>query len=322
MSRPGEEECAPLFLPCLMGPTGAGKTAAALALAEMFDVSVINADSRQVYRDFPIITAQPSAEERRRCPHLLYGCLGAEEKLGAGAYARAAAEAIQQERGKGRQALLVGGTGLYFKALLAGIAPIPPSPPEIARKWQARCEAEGSPALHALLAEKDPQYAARIHPNDKQRVARALEVLEATGKSFSWWHQTALPQSPYISCKIGVALPLRELEGPLARRIDLMLEMGALDEARKALERCDDPAAPGWSGIGCAELYKHLAGELSLDECRALWLKNTRAYAKRQLTWFRADAEIRWFEPNETGPLTAYIRQCREKARGSSRRSL
>ena len=272
-----------------MGPTGAGKTAVSLALAQIFDISVINADSRQAYRDFPIITAQPSSEEQARCPHILYGYLATEEKAGAGAYARAARQVLASERDQGRQPLLVGGTGLYFKALLSGIAPIPPVPQELSRKWQERCGREGSRALHELLAASDPQYAARIHPNDRQRVTRALEVLDATGRTFSWWHENTVPEAAYISCKVGIALPLHELEGPLAKRIDIMLETGALEEAARAMEICGDPAAPGWSGIGCAELFRHLAGELSLDECRALWLKNTRAYAKRQLTWFRAD---------------------------------
>ena len=303
----------PIFLPCIMGPTGAGKTAASLALAERLDISVVNADSRQVYRDFPIITAQPTREEQECCPHLLYGYLPASEKIGAGAYARVAAETIATEFAKGRQPLLVGGTGLYFQALLSGIAPIPPVSAEIFQKWQKLLLREGSPVLHTLLREKDPLYAARIHPNDKQRVTRALEVLEATGKPFSWWHGRSLPASSYIACKTGIALPLSELEAPLARRIDCMLEAGALDEARKALESCPDPAAPGWFGIGCAELYRHLTGELSLDDCRALWLKNTRAYAKRQLTWFRADPDIRWFRPGETAELVAHVLRCRDK---------
>lgn len=311
MSFPRREDETPgRFLPCIMGPTGAGKTAASFALAELFDLSVVNADSRQVYRDFPIITAQPDKEERARCPHLLYGYLPTREKIGAGAYVRAAEKAMAREVAGGRQPVLVGGTGLYFRALLSGIAPIPPVPEEIAEKWQERCDSEGGPALHALLAQKDPAYAAKIHPNDRQRVTRALEVLEATGRPFSWWHERTPPASPYRSCKIGIAMPLSELEAPLARRIDAMLRTGALEEARAALDICSDPAAPGWSGIGCAEVYRHLAGELSLEECRALWLKNTRAYAKRQLTWFRADPEIRWFAPHETRELVAYVRQC------------
>lgn len=270
-------------------------------------VSVINADSRQVYRDFPLITAQPSQEEQARCPHLLYGFLRTERKLGAGEFARAAHGAIADARAGGRAPLLVGGTGLYYTALLEGIAPIPAIPAAIAAAWQRRCDEEGSPALHALLAAADPVYAAKIHPNDKQRVTRALEVLEGTGKPFSWWHARPLPPPAYASCKVGIWLPMRELEELLARRIESMLAAGALEEGRAALETCADPGAPGWSGIGCAEVYRYLSGELSIDECKALWFTHTRAYAKRQNTWFRADTSIRWFAPHQTREIREYV---------------
>lgn len=294
------------FLVSIMGPTGAGKTAAALALARRLPSAVVNTDSRQVYRDFPLITAQPSADERAVCPHLLYGFLPTRRAFGAGAFARAAAGRIASALGAGRLPLLVGGTGLYFRALLEGMAPIPPSPPELAAAWQRRCDEEGPQALHALLARSDPGYAAKIHPNDRQRITRALEVMDATGKPFSWWHARPLPPPPYAALRLGVSLPMPELEKALAGRIDLMLERGALAEAEAALGRCPDPAAPGWSGIGCAELRGYLAGDLSLDECRALWLKNTRAYAKRQNTWFRADERIVWFRPEEAESLADY----------------
>lgn len=296
-----------LFVACIAGPTGAGKTAAALALAEALPISVLNADSRQTYRDFPIITAQPSPAEQTHCPHLLYGFLPTEETLGAGAFARMAGKTIDEERSKDRLPVLVGGTGLYFRALLEGIAEIPAIPAEISAAWQQRCREEGGETLHALLTEQDPVYAAKIHPNDRQRITRALEVLTATGKPFSWWHARPMPQTPYTACKVGIRLPMPELEPLLARRIDLMLEQGALDEARRALERCPNPAAPGWSGIGCAEIRQYLEGTISLDECRTLWLKNTRAYAKRQNTWFRADSGITWFLPQDVRKIVDFI---------------
>lgn len=297
-----------------MGPTGAGKTAAALALAASLPASVVNADSRQIYRDFPLITAQPLADERAVCPHLLYGFLPTEQKLGAGAYARMAAAEIDAVRQGGRLPVLVGGTGLYFKALLDGIAPIPEVPEAVSAVWRGRLDAEGSRALHALLSERDPDYAAKIHPNDRQRVTRALEVLDATGRTFTWWHTKGLPRSPYRACKVGIALSLAELEPLLAKRIESMLARGALEEARAAMAACDDPKAPGWSGIGCAEVYLHLSGVLGREECRAVWLKNTRAYAKRQLTWFRADREIRWFAPHEAEAVREYVLRAAEKA--------
>ena len=306
---PSAEE--PQFLVCLSGPTGAGKTAAALALAETLPISVINADSRQVYRDFPIITAQPSEEERGRCPHLLYGFLPTEEKLGAGEYARLAKAAIAEACEKGRLPVLVGGTGLYFRALLEGIAPIPDIPPGVSAHWQGRCEEEGSVALHSLLAEHDPAYAAKIHPHDRQRITRALEVWQATGETFSWWHARPVAPSPYIACKIGIEMPMPELEALLKKRIDLMLQAGALEEAKAALLRCPAPDAPGWSGIGCIELRAYLEGALSREQCLERWLKNTRAYAKRQNTWFRADKDIRRFAPGRTTELVAHVLRAR-----------
>lgn len=284
---------------CLAGPTGSGKSGLAARLGAALGGEVINADSRQVYADFPIITAQPGPEELALCPHHLYGLLPPEKKMSAGQYARRAEDMIREVLERERTPILVGGTGLYFRALLRGIADIPQVSKEIRKKWQDRAAAEGSPALHRELAAVDGAYAARIHPNDRQRVTRALEVFEATGRSFSWWHQHSPLTGSFDYLYLGVGLPLAELEPLLGRRIDQMLEAGAVAEAEAALKKCADPKAPGWSGIGCAELYRHLAGKLDLDDARALWRRNTRAYAKRQLTWFRAEPEIRWFTPRD-----------------------
>ncbi len=293
---------------CLMGPTGAGKTAASLALAGEFPVTVINADSRQVYRDFPIITARPSPAEEAVCPHRLFGFLPTEETLGAGEYARLARAVVAEEHAEGRLPVLVGGTGLYFRALLDGMAAIPPVPEEVAISWRVRCDAEGPAALHAALAEVDPTTAARLHPNDRQRVCRALEVHEATGKPLSWWHERPVEESPFRALRLCLELPLTELEPRLARRIELMLDAGALDEARAALALCANPKAPGWSGIGCREVYAHLEEGLSLEECKTLWLRNTRAYAKRQLTWFRAAKDLVRLAPDDIAQVRALAR--------------
>lgn len=282
---------------CVVGPTGAGKTALALALAKAHGqgrTTVVNADSRQIYADFPIVTAQPEAHETALCPHLLYGFLPTAEKLGAGEFVRLAQNAIAREHDQGRLCILAGGTGMYLKSLLRGIAAIPPVPPEIDAHWKARVKSEGSQKLHPLLAEIDPAYAARIHPNDPQRIARALAVHEATGRPFSWWHEQPLPDAPYSPLVLGLTKPLAELEARLKERISLMLERGAREEIERAWARCPDEKAPGWSGIGCRELLALHLGRLSPDEATALWLKNTRAYAKRQMTWFRALADVLW----------------------------
>lgn len=298
----------PLRVLCLAGPTGAGKTAAALELAAAFDGEVINADSRQVYRDFPIITAQPSPEEQSRCPHHLYGFLDTAHKLSAGRWADRALDVAREVAGRGKTPIVVGGTGLYFRALLHGIADIPAVEAAVTCRWTNRCQQEGPEALHALLTEVDPAYASRIHPRDRQRVVRALEVHEATGKPFSWWHSHAMPAPRCTGLYMGMDMPLDELTPRLAQRIDAMLEAGALDEARKARALCDDATAPGWTGIGCLELWQHITGQCSLEQAVELWLRNTRAYAKRQLTWFRAEESLQRFAPHDLYGLCAAAR--------------
>lgn len=292
---------------CVPGPTGAGKTAAAIALARDLGGGVVNVDSRQVYADFPVITAQPTAEERAACPHLLYGFLPTAESLSAPRFAELARQAVADLASRGLVPILVGGTGFYVRALLEPLAPIPPTPVGVRAALAARWEAEG-PALHAELARVDPEAAARIHPNDRQRVTRGLEVWQATGRTLSDWHREGSAGPGWEVGKLGVALPMAELKDRLAARIVAMLAAGAVAEARVAHARCPDRSAPGWTGIGCAELGAHLAGELDLDQACGLWLRNTRAYAKRQMTWFRRDAAIRWFEPGQEEALVRAAR--------------
>lgn len=312
-----ETTSAPLPVICLAGPTGSGKTAAALAMAAALDGEVVNADSRQVYADFPLITAQPSPEERACCPHHLYGFLPTENKISAGRWAEAAVDKVRDILARGKTPLLVGGTGLYFQALLRGMAEIPPVDPQLTAAITARVDAQGAPALHAELALADPAYAAKIHPNDRQRIIRALEVCQSTGRPFTWWHSNSMSTPLCVGPLLTLDASLAWLEPRLARRLDLMFAGGALDEAREAMRHCADPAAPGWSGIGCAEALAHLQGRLSLEDCRSLWLRNTRAYAKRQLTWFRARPEAHWLPPDD--PAAVVEAACRfwQKAHNS-----
>ena len=300
---------APIPLVCLAGPTGAGKTAASFAICQTFAGVVINIDSRQVYRDFPLVTAQPTPEEQRLIPHYLYGFLPTDQALSAGEYVRLCSPVIASAHREGKLPVLVGGTGLYIQALLRGVAAIPAVPEAVRAAWQERYAKEGGLALFTLLQQIDPVCAARIHPNDRQRLTRALEVHEATGKPLSWWHAQPLPPSPYRPVMLGIRRSLGELEPLLEKRIGLMLAAGAVDEARRAKDICNQANAPGWSGIGCAELFRYLEGTLGQDECRALWLKNTRAYAKRQLTWFNADQSMAWFAPDEVGAMLCHIRR-------------
>lgn len=294
---------------CLAGPTGTGKTGAALAVARELPAVVVNFDSRQVYADFPIVTAQPTAEERAVCPHRLYGFLPTDQSLTAAAFADLARAEVRAAADQGLLPILVGGTGLYLKAILQGLAPIPPIPDQVRQAVLARLKAQGAPALHAELSRVDPDYAARIHPNDSQRNARALEVFQATGKTLTWWHAEGSEAAPFEPLLLGLGRDLESLTPVLAGRVRAMLEAGALDEVRRAWERCPDPEAPGFSGIGCAELVAHLRGGLSLDAAVARWIKNTRAYAKRQFTWFKAVPGLRWLAPGDGAGALAAVRE-------------
>ncbi|NDV21827.1 tRNA (adenosine(37)-N6)-dimethylallyltransferase MiaA [Desulfovibrio sp. JC022] len=293
---------------CILGPTGAGKTATSLGMARKFPVRVINFDSRQVYTDFPVITAQPSPEERAVCPHELYGFLPTTETIHAAGFVDLAKERIDVAA-VDELPVLVGGTGMYLQSLTSGLAPIPDIPDEIRERIRKRAEEEGGPALYAELEKVDPEYCKRTHPNNRQRNARALEVYEATGKPFSWWHNREVPPSPYNFLKIGIKVDLEELTPLLKFRIEKMLEAGAVDEARRAWERCPDENAPGWTGIGCIELMRFIKGEIDMDETVRLWAKNTRAYAKRQLTWFKREQDIHWFAPDEHDKAVEYVAQ-------------
>lgn len=282
---------------CILGPTGAGKTATSLGMAERFPSRIINFDSRQVYKDFPIITAQPSLEERAVCPHELYGFMQTTETITVAAFVELAHEKIEQAAKE--LPILVGGTGLYLRALTSGLAPIPDIPEEVRTRVRKRVEEEGSAALFKELERVDPEYAKRTHPNNKQRNSRAIEVYEGTGKNFTWWHNREVPASPYRFLKVGIKVDLDTLTPLLNRRIDQMIASGAIDEARRAWKICPDENTPGWTGIGCSELLAYIKGDLDLDEARLLWAKNTRAYAKRQLTWFNREKDIHWFSPDD-----------------------
>jgi tRNA dimethylallyltransferase len=292
---------------CLLGPTGTGKTEAALALAEAFHGAVVNVDSRQVHAGLAALTAQPTPAEQACCPHALYGDTPLDAPVAAGEFARRARAAVADFAARGYLPLLVGGTGLYFRAVLEGLAPIPQVSPAVRQAVSRQWEELGPQAMHDRLATVDPAYAVRIAPADRQRVTRALEVQTATGRPFSDWHREPDPEAPdYDAIKLGLTLPMDELAPRLARRIEAMLKAGVLDEVSRALARY--PAdVPGLTGIGGPELTAHLAGKLDIEAAKAAWLANTRAYAKRQMTWFRKDSGVLWFAPGEHQAMTLAV---------------
>lgn len=269
-----------------MGPTASGKSALALALAERIGGEIVNADSMQVYADFRILTARPSAAEAARAPHHLYGHVDAAELYSTGRWLTDALAVINAIQARGKTAIVVGGTGLYFKALTQGLADIPAADPEVRAALRARAEREGAPALHAELAACDPITAARLEPNDAPRILRALEVLETTGESITSLQAATEPPLPR-GAWAGIALtPEREaLYADINRRFEVMLAQGALDEVRAFAARNLDPALPAMKAHGAPALSAHLRGEISLAEAAEIGQRDTRRYAKRQFTW-------------------------------------
>jgi tRNA dimethylallyltransferase len=278
-------------LVAVVGPTAAGKTAAALALARRFGGELIGADSVQVHRGFDIGSGKASAEELGGIRHHLLDVLAPGERLDAAAFAALADAAIDDVVARGRRPIVVGGTPLWMRALLRGLVALPSVDPALRGALQARLAAEGAPALHAELAAIDPASAARIHPNDALRIGRALEIWQQTGERPSALrdaHARGAPRRP--SWVAHVDLPGPEHDRAIEARIDAMLARGWLDETRALFEAFPDAAALG--AVGYRELVRHLRGELSLEEARAQAIFATRRYAKQQRTWYRSEPGI------------------------------
>ncbi len=290
----------------LAGPTTSGKSALALALAETFGGTIINADSMQVYRDLRIITARPSPADEARVPHLLYGRVDAGENYSVGRWCVDAQAAIVQTRSAGRLPILVGGTGLYFKALTQGLAAVPPVPAGIRTSVRSRLAVDGIAPLYAELQQRDPTTAARLMPGDRSRITRALEVVLATGRSLSDWHSEGMP--PSVDAKYTVKLFLDVERAELARRIDTrfdtMLAGGALDEVGALARRGLDATLPAMKAHGVPWLIRYIKDEVTLDEAAEGGKRDTRRYTKRQATWFRNQLpDFKWIKPDEAVAL-------------------
>ena len=273
----------------IAGPTASGKSALALTLAERLGGTVINADSMQVYRDLRVITARPSPDDEARIPHRLYGQIDAAENYSVGRWCADASAALTETWNTGRVPILVGGTGLYFKALTQGLSAVPPTPPEIRAAVRARLDAQGAAVLHAELLRRDPAMAARLKPADKMRIGRALEVFEATGRSLADWHRDGMPAmlDPGGAVSVFLTPDRAELYRRIDARFDAMLAAGALEEVRALDARRLDPLLPAMKAHGVPWLRQHLAGNLGLAEAAEGAKMDTRRYTKRQATWFR-----------------------------------
>ena len=284
----------------IAGPTASGKSALALELAQSTGGVVINTDSMQVYRDLRIITARPTMEEEGLAPHRLYGHVDAAVNFSAGAWVADAAEVLAEARAENRLPIFIGGSGLYFKALTRGLSAVPPIPSEIRDAVRTRLERDGVEALHAELARRDPVSAERLKPRDRTRIARALEVVEATGRALPDWHREGLPPllPPGEFTALFLAPERDQLYARIDARFDAMLTAGALEEVERLAARKLDPLLPAMKAHGVPALVRHLNGEITREQAAEIGRADTRHYAKRQFTWFRHQLpEFEWVSP-------------------------
>lgn len=298
----------------IMGPTAAGKTALAMALAERFDGAIISVDSTLVYRGMDIGTAKPDAGELARHPHALVDIRDPSEPYNAALFRRDALQAMAQMREAGRLPILVGGTGLYFRALEQGLDPVPEVDPRLRARLAQEAREQGLPAMHARLAERDADSAARLHPNDTQRVLRALELLESGGQGFGSRRRAGGGQTlPYRVLKLGLMPVDRQaLYRDIEARFTQMLAVGLVDEVRALWERGDlGPELPALRAVGYRQVWGFLGGEYDYPEMVRRAVVASRRYAKRQYTWLRAESDLQILSGRGNDNLTVAVKLLR-----------
>ncbi len=280
----------------IAGPTACGKSRAAMAVAEQFGGVIVNADSMQVYRELRILSARPGEDDELRVPHRLYGCVPTARAYSTGQWLEDVSAVLNDIWRDGRLPVVAGGTGLYFQALLHGLADVPEIPNEVRQPLREQLAQEGAETLHGRLADCDPVLAQRLEPGDGQRIVRGLEVFEATGRPLSAW-QGGTGQGAPLSERDVVAFalwpPRETLYARCDARFDMMMEAGALDEVRRLMALDLDPALPAMKALGVRQLMSHLRGEVDLADAISDAKTWTRRYAKRQMTWLRRNM-ITW----------------------------
>ncbi len=286
-------------LVAIVGPTAVGKTATSLRLAGEIRGEIVNFDSVQVYKGLDIGSAKPSKEERSLVPHHLFDIAEPDQFLDAASYVRKAVPVVEHIVSSSRSVILTGGTGLYLKALLEGLSPSPGRNPAVRAVLKEMAQRFGTEILTSFLSEVDPDALSAIHPNDVYRLIRAAEVYMESGRPISWWwkqgRRGGLKGWPVF--KIGLIRPREELYHRIEQRVDMMIEAGFIDEVKGLLKKGYDPRLRPLRSLGYRHIIMFLSGKVSLDEAIHLLKRDTRRYAKRQITWFKADPLVRWFHP-------------------------
>ena len=287
----------------LVGPTAVGKTAVAVRLAGLTAIEVVSADSRQVYRGLDIGTGKPTPDERAAVAHHLLDVVEPGERYHAARFRSDARAAIADIHARGRLAVVVGGTGLYVRALLKGLTPAPPADPALRAELEAIAQAHGSPALHARLAALAPDTARRLHPNDRRRVVRAIEIhtRDAGAPPADAEGDWSGPARAWRLVMIGLGRRRAALNDAIAQRAHAMLARGMMDEVRRLIDAGHDPDRPPMDGIGYRPLARAARGDLPVAEALRLMIRDTTRYAKRQMTWFAREPEVRWIDVDAAG---------------------
>jgi tRNA dimethylallyltransferase len=292
----------------ICGPTGIGKTAVGIRLSEKFGGEIIGADSMQIYRYMDIGTAKPTTEEQRRIVHHMIDIVDPAEDFDAAQFAKMARDKVRQCHQSGLTPFVVGGTGLYIKALLQGLFHSNPVDPVIRERLLKEASENGSRSLHDRLKQVDPDAAERLHPNDAYRIIRALETIESSGRSISAHQQDhRFEDEPFNALKIGLQMDRQALYDRIDRRVDLMIEAGLVDEVKKLLELGYSADLKSMQSIGYRHMADYIQGQLTWDEAVRTLKRDTRRFAKRQFTWFGADRQIQWYEPDQVKDIIRLV---------------
>lgn len=294
----------------VVGPTAVGKSEVAIELAEALGGEIVNADALQAYRYLDLGTAKPTAEERARVPHHLLDILEPSERYSAGEFARRARVVVAEITARGRLPIVVGGSGFYHRALVQGLAPVPSVPSSVRSALVARLESEGRDSLFRELFTVDPETAQGFGIGDTQRLLRALEVFHGTGVPLStWWQRRSSDEEPISALSIGLTVPRTILYHRIERRTAAMFAAGWVEEVRSLLSRGYTPDQPAFQAIGYRQIVAHLGGNGPLEAAIEETLTATRQFAKRQLTWFRKEPDVEWFDAQDLKFLKRQVRE-------------